>query len=63
MLVQRWHYLLYVLLAYGHLPRVSRQSRLSANGNGDNEMILGVVHNLLAFTLWLRKTAPSYCCP
>ena len=30
-------------LAKGHLPRVSLQSRLSANGSGDNEMIPGAV--------------------
>ena len=30
--------------AKGHLPRVSRQSRLSANDKGDNEMIPGAVH-------------------
>ena len=28
----------------GYLLRVSRQSRLSANNKGDNEMILGAVH-------------------
>ena len=27
-----------------HFPRVPRQSRLSANDNGDNEMISGAVH-------------------
>ena len=32
------------LLANGHLPRVSRQSLLSANDKVDNEMILGAVH-------------------
>ena len=30
-------------LANGHLPRVSRQSRLSANDEGDNEMIPGIL--------------------
>ena len=27
-----------------HLPRISRQSGLSANDKGDNEMIPGAVH-------------------
>ena len=33
-----------VFLAYGHLPWVSRQSRLMSNDKGDNEMISGDVH-------------------
>ena len=32
------------LLANGHLPRVSNQSHLLCNDNGDNEMILGALH-------------------
>ena len=35
----RCHQLLSGFLAKDHLPRVSRQSRLSTNGKGDNEMI------------------------
>ena len=35
--------LLYGYLAKGHLPRVSRLSHLSANVEGDNRMIPGVV--------------------
>ena len=31
-------------LVKGHFPRVSRQSRLSANDKGDNEIIPGAVH-------------------
>ena len=43
-LVWRCHQLLSGFVTKGHLPRVSGQSRLSANDKGDNEMILGVVH-------------------
>ena len=32
------------LLANDHLQRVSRQSRLSGNDKGDNEIIPGAVH-------------------
>ena len=38
------HKLLSWFLAKGHLPRLSRQSRLLANGEGDNEMIPGVLY-------------------
>ena len=44
MLAQRCHQLLSGFLAKGHLPRLSRQSRLSANDNCDNQMIPGDVH-------------------
>ena len=40
----RCHQILSGFLANGHLPRVSRQSRLSANDKGDNEIIPGAVH-------------------
>ena len=55
-LVSRWHQLLSGFVASDNLPRLSRQSRLSANDKGDNEMIPGTVHSLLAFALQLRKT-------
>jgi hypothetical protein len=45
------HQLLSGFLLNGHLPRVSRQSRLSANDNGDNEM-MGLCTDLLAFKLY-----------
>ena len=44
MLVWLCHEIRYGLLANGHLSRVSRQSRLLANGNGDNEEKPGTVH-------------------
>ena len=44
MLVWRFQQLLSDFLAKGHLPRVSRQSRLSANDKRGNEMIPGAVH-------------------
>ena len=53
----RFHQLLSRFLVKGHLPRLSSQLRLSANDNGDNEMMPGAVHELLAFTVWLRKTS------
>ena len=56
MLVWGCHQLLSEFLAKGHLPRVSRQSRLSANVKGDNELILGLDTDLLEFALRLRKT-------
>ena len=43
-IVWRGHQLLPKFLANGYLPRVSHQSRLSANDKGDNEMIPAVVH-------------------
>ena len=36
--------LLFGFLSSGKLPRVSRESRLSANDKGDNEMITGPAH-------------------
>ena len=47
-LVWRCHQLLSGFLAQDHFPRVSRQSRLSAN---DNELIPGAVHNSLGIYL------------
>ena len=43
LLVWRCHQLLSGLIANNHFPRVSRQSRLSANDRGD-DMIPGTVH-------------------
>jgi hypothetical protein len=43
-------------LAKGHLPRVSRQSRLSANDKGDSDMIPGLYTDFLVFTLQPRKS-------
>ena len=43
-IVWRYHQLLSGFVAIGYLPQVSRQSRLSANDKGDNEMIQGAVH-------------------
>ena len=40
----RCHQLLSGFLAKGHLPRVLRQSRLSAKDKGDNELIPGTLH-------------------
>ena len=40
----RCHQLLSAFLGKGHLPRVSYQSRLSADERGNNEMIPGAVH-------------------
>ena len=40
----RYHQLMSGFLAKCHLPRVSRQSSLSANDKGDNELILWAVH-------------------
>ena len=46
------------LLANGHMPRVSRQS-LSANGKGDNEMILGAAHRYPG--IYLKAEGTLYC--
>ena len=43
-LVWRCHQLLSEFLAKGHLSRLLRQPRLSANDKGDNEMIPGAVY-------------------
>ena len=47
----RCHQLLSGFLAKGHLPRVSRQSRLSVNDKCDNEMIQEAVHRSLGICL------------
>ena len=39
-----------------YLPRVSRQSRLSANDKGNNEMIPGAVHRSHGIYLTAEKT-------
>ena len=46
MLVWRYYKLLSGCLANGHFPRVSRQSRLSANNKDDNEMKPAAEHRL-----------------
>ena len=56
MLVWRFRQLLFGFLANNDLPRVSCQSRLSADDKGGNEMIPGLCTDLLAFILQLRKT-------
>jgi hypothetical protein len=43
-LVWRCHQFLSEFLEKGYLPRISRQSRLSAHDKGNNEMIPGTVH-------------------
>ena len=43
-LVWRYYQLLSRFLANGHLHRVSRQLRLSADDKGENEMIQGALH-------------------
>ena len=40
----------------GHLPRVSCQSRLSANDKGDNEMTTGAVQRVIIFIFIIRET-------
>ena len=51
----RYYQFLSGFLAKGHLPRVLRQSHLSANDNSDNEMIPESCIDLLAFTPQLKK--------
>ena len=55
-LMWRCHQFLSGFLTEDHRPRVSRQSRLSANDNYDNEMISGTVNRSLGIYLKLRKT-------
>ena len=55
-LVWLCHQLLSGSIPNSHLPWESRQSRLSANDIGDNEMIPGVCTNILKFNPQLRKT-------
>ena len=56
-LVSRYHLILSGFLVNGHLSRVSRQSRLSANDRGDKDMVPGLCSDLLTFNLRLRKTS------
>ena len=49
------HQLLSGFLANGHLPRVSRQTHLSAKDKGDNEMIPGSVQRSLGVYLTTRE--------
>ena len=46
-LVCRCHQLLSGILANGHLPRVARQSSLSANDKGDNAILMGAAKDML----------------
>ena len=48
-------------LAIGHLPRMSRQTRLSTNGKDANDMMPGVVHRSPGIYLHLGKTLNSVC--
>ena len=56
MLVWWCHQRLSRFLANDHLPQVSRQSRMSANNKGDNEVKPGLCTDVLAFTLRLSRT-------
>ena len=58
-LVWRYYQLLYGFLVKGHLPRVSRQSRLSANDRVMLRWYLALYTDLVALTLQLRKTRKS----
>ena len=55
-LMWRCHQLLSGFLVTGHLPRVSRKSRSSANDKSDNEMILGAVHRSPGIWFTAEKT-------
>ena len=54
--MQRCHQLLSGFLAKVHLPRVSRQSRLSANDKRGNEMVPGALHRSLGICLIAEET-------
>ena len=54
-LLWRCHKLLSEFKANGYLPRVSRQSRLSANDKDDYEMIPGSVHRSTGIYLTAEK--------
>ena len=55
-LVWRYCQILSGFLVNGHLPRVSRLSRFSANDKDDKIWYLGLCTHFLAFTLQIRKT-------
>ena len=59
-LVWRCHQLLSGFLAKGLLPREPRQSFLSANVKGDNEMIPGTVHRSPGIYLTAEKNTGKY---
>ena len=50
MQVWRYHQLLSKFLISGHLPRVSRQSHLSANYKCDNDVMPGTFHSFPQFS-------------
>jgi hypothetical protein len=54
------HQLLSGFLANGNLPRLSRQSRLSANHKGDNEIIPGAVHRPPSICLKAEKNPEKH---
>ena len=59
-LVWRCHQLLSRVLARGHLPLVSPQSRLSANDKGDNEMSPGALYlTITYYTVSTQVTGES----
>ena len=55
-LVWRYQQVMSRFLANGPLPQMSRQSRLSTNDKGDNEMISGVVHKFSGIYLTAEET-------
>jgi hypothetical protein len=57
-LVWRCHHLLSGFISRGHLPWVSRQSRLSAN-DGDNEMVPRPVHRSPEICLTDEENPPE----
>ena len=58
--VGRFHQLLFGFLAKGHMPQVSRQSRLSANDKDDNKLYRELCSDLVAFTLQRTKTPENF---
>ena len=52
----RSHQLLFGFLAKGHLSQVPRQSRISANNKGDNEIIQGTVQKSPGIYLAANKS-------
>ena len=56
MLVRRCYQLLHVFLANEHLSPVSRQSRLSDNDKGNNQVKPGVMHRSHGIYLMAEKT-------
>ena len=56
-LVWLYHQFLFVFLTKGHLSVVSRQSYLSANDKGDNEMISRDVHRYIGIYLTAEENS------